>query len=66
MLNTGLQPRTERSEAPRGCNSTRKASNRTEFSINRIFPAIQLGARAPWWAYRRILWLWRRGRHTRS
>jgi hypothetical protein len=24
MLNTGLQPRTERSEAPRGCNSTRQ------------------------------------------
>ena len=32
MLNTGLQPRTARSEAPRGCNSTRKASNRIEFS----------------------------------
>jgi hypothetical protein len=44
MLNTGLQPRTERSEAPRGCNSTRKASNRTEFSINSNLPRNPTGS----------------------
>jgi hypothetical protein len=42
MLNTGLQPRTERSEAPGGCNSTRKASNRTEFSFKAVLREIEL------------------------